>query len=148
MSLLILSCVIFCNLIEFRCLYLLLIDYAYVFIFQQKYNEDPLRLFLTIKYCLDTETKLVVRAENLGQSKKSQVNNDKIVIPNEKIDEIKDQFSILRQHVCETTNILRRMEEEQQEFSILYNEYTKVNAANVQQLSSHNQMELEKEIKR
>ncbi|XP_050449500.1 signal transducer and activator of transcription 5B [Cataglyphis hispanica] len=117
-------------------------------ILRQKYNEDPLRLFLTIKYCLDTETKLVVQAENLGHPKKSHVNIDKIAISSESAMQIKKQFAILHQNVYENTNDLRKLEEEQQDFSILYNEYTKVNAANVQQLSSHTPMEFEKEIKR
>lgn len=99
--------------------------------------------------------KLVIQAENLGQTSQQQsyVNNDNksiitVSVPNDSAKQIKEQFAILRQNVCENATFLRRIEEEQQDFSILYNEYTKVNAANVQQLSSHNQMELEKEIKR
>ncbi|XP_029671595.1 signal transducer and activator of transcription 5B isoform X1 [Formica exsecta] len=121
-------------------------------IFRQKYSEDPLRLFLTIKFCLDTEMKLVARAENLGNTH-TFMNNDKMnIVINDSLTQIKEQFGSLRQNVCENATFVRRIEEEQEAFAILYHDCTKLNAT-LQQISTsqshnHQSMEIEKKLKR
>lgn len=119
-------------------------------LFRQKYGEDPRRLFQTIRYCLGTEMKLVAQSENLGNP---FMNNDKLSIINDSVTEIKQQFAILRQDVLENASYIRRIEEEQEAFAILYHDCTKVNVQlqnllTAVQAQNHQGIEVEKKLKR
>ncbi|XP_029171422.1 signal transducer and activator of transcription 5B [Nylanderia fulva] len=91
-------------------------------LFRQKYDEDPLRLFHTIRYCLGTEMKLVAQAENLGNT---FVSNDKKMPTNPEISHV---LGFLKQRLCENMHSLRKIEEEQEAFALHYHECTKLNA--------------------
>ncbi|EFN64757.1 Signal transducer and activator of transcription 5B [Camponotus floridanus] len=112
-------------------------------LFRQKYGEDPMRLFHTIRYCLGAEMKLVAQVENLGNT---FMTNDKMSIINNSGTEIKQQFGILRQNVNANANFIRMIEEQQEAFALLYHDCTKV-TVNLQQLLSQNHQNLESEKK-
>ncbi|XP_024081197.1 signal transducer and activator of transcription 5B-like [Cimex lectularius] len=112
--------------------------------FQQRYAHNPLALFGILKHCLNTELKLVQQAENagvdLGGGGMSTV-----------AAEIAQQLEILRARTHETSEDLRRMEQEQESFALQYHECTKLNA-HISHLQSQPQnaqnIELDRKLKR
>ena len=113
-------------------------------LFRQKYDEDPLRLFHTIRYCLGTEMKLVAQAENLGNT---FISSDKInLIKMSGNPEIGQLLACLKQRLCDNMHSLRKIEEEQEAFALHYHDCTKLNAT-LQHLATQPQNHQNLEVK-
>ncbi|XP_032786524.2 signal transducer and activator of transcription 5B isoform X1 [Daphnia magna] len=92
--------------------------------FRQRYSQNPLGLLRIIRHCLGTELKLVQQAENMSLGMSS---NPAALLPDAS-GEILQQLDILRQRTQETSEDLRRMEQEQEAFALEYHELTKIQA--------------------
>ncbi|XP_046639014.1 signal transducer and activator of transcription 5B-like isoform X1 [Daphnia pulicaria] len=92
--------------------------------FRQRYNQNPLALLRIIRHCLGTELKLVQQAENMSLGMSC---NPSALLPDAS-GEILQQLEILRQRTQETSEDLRRMEQEQEAFALEYHELTKIQA--------------------
>lgn len=124
--------------------------YTFIFSLQQRYSQNPLTLFRIIKHCLNTEMKLVSQDEIGGNA--INIPCDRInMILGDSVAEISQQLEILRRRTYECGEDLRKLEQEQEAFSLSYHECTKLNA-HLQQLTTqpHSQqnIEIEKKIRR
>ncbi|XP_017772136.1 PREDICTED: signal transducer and activator of transcription 5B isoform X2 [Nicrophorus vespilloides] len=98
--------------------------------FRQNYGQNPGRLYSYIKQCLATEVRIIQSAlgsEALGMSNIASANSSGV--------DVMHKVDVLRRRTQETSEDLRRLEQDQEAFAIQYHECTKMNA-HIQQLSN------------
>lgn len=123
----------------------------YTLLLQQRYSQNPLALFRIIRHCLGTEMKLVSQIENLGGSILSMSCEKVNTMIGDTITEISQQLDMLRRRMFDNGEDLRKLEQEQEAFALVYHECTKINAS-LQQLTTQPQtqhsVDAEKKLRR
>lgn len=118
---------------------------------QQRYTNQPSTLFRIIKHCLGTEMSLVSQVENLGGALMNMTGSRVGLMIGDVVAEIAQEFEVIRRKTQETSEDLRKMEQEQEAFAIAYHECTKLNA-HLQNLATQPQtqhnIEMEKKHRR
>ncbi|KRT82459.1 hypothetical protein AMK59_3814 [Oryctes borbonicus] len=97
--------------------------------FKQRHSNNPINLYNYIRQCLQTEMRLVKAASGEGLAGMPHL------IHNTMGTEIIQQIEMLRIRTTETGEDLRKMEQEQEAFTIHYHDCTKLNA-HIQQMQN------------
>ncbi|XP_044727271.1 signal transducer and activator of transcription 5B [Chrysoperla carnea] len=98
-----------------------------VAMFRQKYSNNPGQLFNYIRQCLAHELKIVQAA---GIKSHPNINIGAILgaIPRADDVELIQQLNVLKQRTSESSDDLKRIDEETEAFALLYHECTKIGA--------------------
>ncbi|XP_014225592.1 signal transducer and activator of transcription 5B isoform X2 [Trichogramma pretiosum] len=119
--------------------------------FRQRYNAHPITLFNLIKHCLITEMTLVNQTIDGSGNLMNIPGNRAGLVAGDSMAEIAHQIDLLRRKTQETSEEVRKLENDQESFAISYHECTKLNA-HLQNITTQPQtpqtMEIEKKIRR
>lgn len=112
-------------------------------LFRQRYSTNPMQLFGYVRQCLATEYRIIQ-----GTTGDIATGPTNLPTTSNSATEVLHKIDILRRRTQETADDLRRMEQEQEAFTIQYHECTKLNATiqqlNTQASTPQNQQALQK----